>query len=101
MQRSLALDNAVSVEAAKHKGVTHPVAGRADILVAPNIEARNILYKSLVFLGGAKSEAIMVGAHAPIVLTSRANSSEKKLNSIALAVLQTAANAKTANAHAI
>jgi len=96
-----ALDNAVSVEAAKHKGITHPVAGRADILVTPDIEAGNILYKSLVFLGGAKSAAVVVGARAPIVLTSRADSSETKLNSIALAVLQAAANAETANADVI
>ncbi|MFP3958857.1 MAG: phosphate butyryltransferase [Spirochaetaceae bacterium] len=93
-----ALDNAVSLEAAKHKGIVHPVAGRADVLVAPDIEAGNILYKSLVFLGGAKSAALVVGARAPIVLTSRADSSETKLNSIALAVLQAAAAAESARA---
>ena len=90
-----ALDNAVSLEAARHKGIEHPVAGRADVLVTPDIEAGNILYKSLVFLGGAKSAALVVGASAPIVLTSRADSSETKLNSIALAVLQAAAHAET------
>ncbi|MFO8064212.1 MAG: bifunctional enoyl-CoA hydratase/phosphate acetyltransferase, partial [Spirochaetia bacterium] len=93
-----ALDNAVSLEAAKHKGIVHPVAGRADVLVSPDIEAGNILYKSLVFLGGAKSAAIVVGARAPIVLTSRADSSETKLNSIALAVLQATADAQSAEA---
>lgn len=93
-----ALDNAVSLEAAKHKGITHPVAGRADILVTPDIEAGNVLYKSLVFLGGAKSAAVVVGARAPIVLTSRADSSETKLNSIALAVLQAAAKAESTGA---
>jgi phosphate butyryltransferase len=90
-----ALDNAISLEAARHKGVDHPVAGRADVLVVPDIEAGNILYKSLVFLGGAKSAALVVGARAPIVLTSRADSSETKLNSIAIAVLQAAAIART------
>jgi phosphate butyryltransferase len=93
-----ALDNAVSLEAAKHKGIVHPVAGRADVLIAPDIEAGNILYKTLVFLGGAKSAAVVVGAQAPIVLTSRADSSETKLNSIALAVLQAAAPAESAGA---
>jgi phosphate butyryltransferase len=93
-----ALDNAVSLEAARHKGIDHPVAGRADVLVTPDIEAGNILYKSLVFLGGAKSAAIVVGARAPIVLTSRADTSETKLNSIALAVLQAAATAESAGA---
>jgi phosphate butyryltransferase len=93
-----ALDNAVSLEAAKHKGIVHPVAGRADVLIAPDIEAGNILYKTLVFLGGAKSAAVVVGAQAPIVLTSRADSSETKLNSIALAVLQAAATAESAGA---
>ena len=93
-----ALDNAVSLEAARHKGIVHPVAGRADILVTPDIEAGNVLYKSLVFLGGAKSAAVVVGARAPIVLTSRADSSETKLNSIALAVLQAAAKAESTGA---
>ena len=82
-----ALDNAVSPEAAHHKGVTHPGAGRADILIAPDIEAANILYKALVFLAGARNAGIIVGARKPIVLTSRADSDETKLNSIALAVM--------------
>lgn len=82
-----ALDNAVSPEAARHKGVTHPGAGRADILIAPDIEAANILYKALVFLAGARNAGIIVGARKPIVLTSRADSDETKLNSIALAVM--------------
>jgi phosphate butyryltransferase len=86
----LALDNAISEEAAKHKKIIHPVAGKADILVVPNIEAGNVLYKSMVFFGKAKNAGIIVGAKAPIVLTSRADSDTTKLNSIALAVLMAA-----------
>lgn len=82
-----ALDNAVSVEAAKHKGIHHPVAGYADILLTPDIEAGNVLYKSMVYFAGAKNAGIIVGAKAPIVLTSRADSDEAKLYSIALGVL--------------
>lgn len=82
-----ALDNAVSVEAARHKGISHPVAGYADILMVPNIESGNLLYKSLVFFARAKNAGIIVGARAPVVLTSRADSDEAKLNSIAVAVL--------------
>lgn len=82
-----ALDNAVSVEAAKHKGITHPVAGRADILMVPYIEAGNMLYKSMVFFARAKNAGILVGAKAPVVLTSRADSDEAKLNSIAIGAL--------------
>ena len=82
-----ALDNAVSVEASKHKGITHPVAGYADILMVPAIEAGNMLYKSMVFFARAKNAGIIVGAKAPIVLTSRADSNEAKLNSIAIGAL--------------
>lgn len=82
-----ALDNAVSVEAAKHKGINHPVAGYADILMVPVIEAGNMLYKSMVFFARAKNAGIIVGAKAPVVLTSRADSDEAKLNSIAIGVL--------------
>lgn len=82
-----ALDNAVSEEAAKHKGMTHPIGGKADILLVPNIESGNILYKSLVFFAKAENAGLIVGAKAPIVLTSRADSDITKLNSIALAVL--------------
>lgn len=85
-----ALDNAVSLEAAKHKGIDHLVAGLADILMVPTIEAGNVLYKSLVFLSDTKNAGIIVGAKAPIVLTSRADSEETKLNSIALGVLMAA-----------
>lgn len=82
-----ALDNAISEESAKIKGIESEVAGDADILVVPDIEAGNVLYKSLTFLANAKSAGLIVGARAPIVLTSRADNEEAKLNSIALATL--------------
>lgn len=85
-----ALDNAVSIEAAKHKGMDHPVAGLADILMVPTIEAGNMLYKSMVFFAKGKNAGVIVGAKAPIVLTSRADSDEAKLNSIAIGVLMAA-----------
>lgn len=81
------LDNAISKEAAEIKGINDPVAGNADVLLMPNIESGNVLYKALNFLAGAESAGIIVGAKAPIVLTSRADSDESKLNSIALAVM--------------
>ena len=83
----LALDNAVSYESAKIKGINSEVAGDADILVCPDIEAGNILYKSLVFLANAKNGGVVLGAKRPIILTSRADSSESKLISIALGIL--------------
>ncbi|HQE65692.1 MAG TPA: phosphate butyryltransferase [Bacillota bacterium] len=82
-----ALDNAISVEAARHKGVTHPVAGLADVLLVPFIEVGNVLYKSMVYYAGSKVAGVLVGAKAPVVMTSRADSDEAKLNSIAIAVL--------------
>ncbi|MFA7412582.1 MAG: phosphate butyryltransferase, partial [Tissierellaceae bacterium] len=82
-----ALDNAVSKESARLKGIDSQVAGDADIILAPNIDAGNALYKSLTFLGNAKSAGLIVGTKAPIVLTSRADNEEAKLNSIALGVL--------------
>jgi phosphate butyryltransferase len=81
-----ALDNAVSVEAAMHKGINHPVAGRADVLITPDIESGNILNKAMEYFGRADKAGIIMGASAPIVLTSRASSDRSKLNSIALAV---------------
>ncbi|WP_042678449.1 phosphate butyryltransferase [Anaerosalibacter massiliensis] len=83
----LALDNAISKEASKHKGIEGPVAGEADILIVPTIEAGNVLYKSLTFLAKAESAGLIVGTSAPIVLTSRADTSEAKLHSIALGIL--------------
>ena len=83
----LALDNAVSVEAARHKGIVSELAGRADILVAPNIEAANILYKALIFFAKAEEAGIVMGARAPIVLASRSDSVRNKLYSMALGAL--------------
>jgi len=82
----LAFDNAMSKESAKHKGIISNVAGDADILMLPNIEAGNVLYKSFAFTGG-KLAAVILGAIAPIVLTSRSDSEESKLNSIVLAAV--------------
>jgi len=83
----LAIDNAVCVEAAKHKGINHPVAGNADILIAPDIEAGNILNKSMEYFARAEKAGVIMGAKTPIILTSRASSDISKLNSIALGVL--------------
>ncbi len=83
----LAMDNAVSKESARIKGIDSDVAGDADIFLAPDIEAGNILYKSLTFLGGAKSAGIVLGAKAPVIITSRADSSVDKFNSIVLATI--------------
>jgi phosphate butyryltransferase len=81
----LALDNAISEDAAKHKGLDSEVAGNADILVTPDLNAGNMLYKSLNFLGGAVCAAIVAGASVPVVLTSRADDERSKYLSIALA----------------
>ncbi len=85
-----ALDNAISKEAAALKKIDHPAAGDCDILLCPDIEAGNIFYKALSFLTDARNAGAIVGAKAPIVLTSRADSDDVKLNSIALAVLMAA-----------
>ncbi|MFD0916601.1 bifunctional enoyl-CoA hydratase/phosphate acetyltransferase [Pseudahrensia aquimaris] len=82
-----ALDNAVSIEAAELKGIKSSVAGDADILVVPNIEAGNIFFKALTFMGGGETSGLVVGATAPVILTSRADSAEARLASSALAVL--------------
>lgn len=82
-----ALDNAISFEAAKHKNIESPVAGDADVLIMPDIEAGNVFYKAMVFLANAKVASVILGARLPIVLTSRADSDETKLYSIALAAI--------------
>mgnify|MGYP005839334931 CR=1 FL=1 len=81
----LAMDNAISLDAAKHKGIKSEVAGDADILLCPDIESANILYKALVFFAKAKPCGILMGSKAPVVVTSRADDYIAKLNSIALA----------------
>ena len=81
------LDNAISKEAAALKGVGGEVAGDADILLMPNIEAGNVMYKTLTYLANSKNAGIILGAKAPVILTSRADSDEAKLYSILLAVI--------------
>lgn len=83
----LALDNALSEEAAHHKGITGSVAGRADILLLPNIDVANVMYKTLTYTSNTQNGGILVGASAPVILTSRTDSFETKVNSIALAAL--------------
>ncbi|MEM5342996.1 phosphate acetyltransferase [Paraburkholderia azotifigens] len=81
----LALDNAINEEAAKIKGIDSPVAGHANVLVVPDLEAGNMLAKSLTFLAGADAAGIVLGAKVPIILTSRADSVLTRLASCAVA----------------
>ena len=83
----LAMDNAVDLEAARTKGIHSTVAGRADVLVAPNLEAGNMLAKQLVFLSQADTGGLVTGARVPVMLTSRADDEHARLMSAALAVL--------------
>jgi phosphotransacetylase len=83
----LAFDNAISVEAAKTKKISSPVAGQADILVVPDLEAGNILAKQLTFLTHADAAGIVLGARVPVILTSRADSVRARMASCAVAVL--------------
>ncbi len=85
----LAFDNAVDLRAAEEKGIKSEVAGAADILLVPSIEAANALYKSFMYFANAKVAAVISGAKAPIVLTSRADTAESKLYSLALALQST------------
>jgi len=81
----LALDNAISERAAQIKGIKSPVAGKADILVQHNIETANVLYKILTYFAKARVASCVAGAHFPVILTSRTDSSDTRINSIALA----------------
>jgi phosphate acetyltransferase len=92
----LALDNAISAEAAAVKKIASAVAGRANILVVPDLEAGNMLAKSLSFLAQADAAGIVLGARVPIILTSRADSLLTRLASCAVAVMVAAARRKTA-----
>jgi phosphate acetyltransferase len=94
----LALDNAISPEAAAIKKIASPVAGRANILVVPDLEAGNMLAKSLSFLAKADAAGIVLGARVPIILTSRADSLVSRLASCAVAVMVAAARRKAAAA---
>jgi phosphate acetyltransferase len=87
----LALDNAISTEAAAIKHIVSPVAGRANVLIVPDLEAGNMLAKSLSFLAGADAAGIVLGARVPIILTSRADSLLTRLASCAVGVLVAAA----------
>jgi phosphate acetyltransferase len=83
----LALDNAIDPEAARTKKIDSPVAGRANVLIVPDLEAGNMLAKSLSFLAGADAAGIVLGARVPIILTSRADSLQSRLASCAIASL--------------
>ncbi|WP_280950703.1 MULTISPECIES: phosphate acetyltransferase [unclassified Rhizobium] len=92
----LAFDNAIDPEAARIKGIQSPVAGHAQILVVPNLEAGNMLAKNLTFLARADAAGIVLGARVPIILTSRADSVRARLASCAVAVLLADARRRTA-----
>ncbi|WP_318269761.1 bifunctional enoyl-CoA hydratase/phosphate acetyltransferase [Salinisphaera orenii] len=83
----LAMDLAISPEAGQAKGIDGSVIGRADVVIVPNLEAGNILYKTLVYASGATAAGLVVGARVPIVLTSRADPASARLTSFALAAL--------------
>ena len=86
----LAMDNAISLAAAETKGIRSPVAGRADVLIAPNMEAGNMIAKELSYLAHAESAGIVVGARCPVILTSRADGEKARLASCAVAALHAA-----------
>ena len=92
----LALDNAISLESVQIKHINSPVAGRANVLVVPDLEAGNMLAKSLSFLAGADAAGIVMGARVPIILTSRADSVITRLASCGIAVLVANARRETA-----
>jgi phosphate acetyltransferase len=83
----LAFDNAISPEAARIKGIKSPVAGQAQILVVPDLEAGNMLAKNLTFLSGADAAGVVLGARVPIILTSRADNVRTRMASCAVAML--------------
>ena len=83
----LAFDNAVSIAAARIKGIVSEVAGQADILVVPDLESGNMLAKQLIFMGGAASAGIVLGAKVPVILTSRADSRDTRIASCAIALM--------------
>ena len=92
----LAFDNAIDPEAARIKGIESPVAGRAQILVVPDLEAGNMLAKNLTFLAKADAAGIVLGARVPIILTSRADSVRSRMASCAVAVLYADVRRRTA-----
>jgi phosphate acetyltransferase len=94
----LALDNAISLESVKIKKIDSPVAGRANVLVVPDLEAGNMLAKSLSFLANAAAAGIVLGARVPIILTSRADPVMSRLASCGVAALVANARRETAKA---
>ena len=80
-------DNAISKAAATTKGVTSPVAGDPDILLVPNLDVGNILYKSFIYIGGGECAGVILGARVPVILTSRSDSRRARIASCALAQL--------------
>lgn len=97
----LAFDNAIDPEAARIKGIDSPVAGRAQIIVVPDLEAGNMLAKNLIYLSKADSAGIVLGARVPIVLTSRADSVRSRMASCAAAVLYATARSDNPNEAAV
>ena len=93
----LALDNAISLESVKIKKIDSPVAGRANVLIVPDLEAGNMLAKSLSFLAGADAAGIVLGARVPIILTSRADSVTTRLASCGIAALVASARRESAS----
>jgi len=87
LEGPLAMDNAISEEAARAKGIDSPVAGKADILIVPDLEAGNMLAKQLTFLAGAEAAGLVLGARVPIILTSRADNVRTRRASCAIAKL--------------
>lgn len=81
------MDLSISKRSVEHKGIESPVAGQADILLMPNLQAGNIFWKSMTYLADAQSGAVVMGAARPAVITSRADSAQAKANSIAMALL--------------
>lgn len=84
----LALDGAISMESVKHKGISNPVAGQADILLVPFIEIGNVLYKSITYIAGKTMASTICGATCPVIITSRADTPDSKYFSILMAVLR-------------
>jgi len=83
----LAFDNAISAEAARTKGITSPVSGDLDIMVAPDLESANMIFKQLTYLAGAEGAGIVLGTRVPVVLTSRADTVRTRLTSTAVMTL--------------
>lgn len=86
----IALDVALDAAAAEKKGISSPVAGQVDIFISPNIEAANILTKAIIYFGQARNAGVVVGAKVPIILLSRADTADTKINSMALGVVLSA-----------